>query len=112
MKKPPLFFLLEITVCLLCVCAALLPSLWSHDFLLIPAYVFSHLLYPLAALLLPLLSARAGMNAFVCALPPFLLYIAAWTAFGLNLPAMPTILTLVFSVLGANIGAEIHKRSK
>lgn len=112
MKKPFLYFLLEIGGCLCCLLLSALFSLWPQEFFLIAAYVCSHVLYLLAALFLPLLSAKKGMNAFLCALPPFFLYLIAWTALGLNLPALPTILSLVFSVLGANIGAELKKRAK
>lgn len=112
MKKPLFYLALEIIVCLVCALSPFVLALWPHDFLLILAYAFSHVLYPIAALFLPLIAAKKGVNAFVCALPPFFLYIAVWTVFGGNLPALPTILTLIFSVVGANIGAEIHKRAK
>ncbi len=112
MKKPMLYLLMEIFICLLCVFATLLPSLWPQDYLLIIASACTYVLYPLVSLLLPLWSSRKGANPFLCALPPFLIYLAFWTVLGLNLPAIPTLLSLVLSVLGANIGAEIHKRAK
>ena len=107
-----IFYALEILLCLLCALAPVVLALWPQDFLLVLAYAFSHIVYPLAALFLPLLSALKGTNAFVCALPPFVIYLAVWTVFGLHLPALPTIFTLIFSVVGANIGAEIRKRAK
>ena len=112
MKKPILYLLLEIGGCLCCLLLSVLFSLWPQEFFLIAAYACSHVLYLIAALFLPLIAAKKGTNAFVCALPPFLLYLIVWTALGLNLPALPTILSLVFAVLGANIGAELKKRAK
>ena len=112
MKKSTLYLLLEIALCLLCALIPRLLALWPQDVALVLAWCFSHMLYPACALFTPLMSARKGTEPFLCALPPFLIYLPVWLLFGLNPPAVPAILSLVLAVLGANIGAEIRKRSK
>lgn len=112
MKKALFYLLLEILLCLLCALTPRLLALWPQDAAVLLAWCFSHLLYPVCALLAPLLAASKGNAPFLCALPPFLLYLAVWLPFGLNPPAMPTILSLILAVLGANIGAELLKRHK
>lgn len=112
MKKPRFYLLLEIALCLL---LSLLPHflmLWPQDILTVLAILVSHVLYPAMALLLPLLAARRGVAAFLCALPPFLLYWIPNALLGISLSAVPTLLTLLFSVFGANIGAELYKRNR
>ena len=112
MKKPVLYLLLEILLCMLCAAAPLVLSLWPQDILVVLAWMFSHVLYPVCAFILPMIAAGKGAPAFLCALPPFLIYLPGWILLGLSLPAVPTILSLVLSVLGANTGAEICKRRK
>ena len=110
MKKPGFYLLLEIVVCLLLSLLPHLLMLWPQDAMTVLAILSSHVLYPAMALLLPLWAARRGAAAFLCALPPFLLYLIPQALLGLTLSALPTILTLLFSVLGANLGAELYNR--
>lgn len=111
MKKPIYYWMAEAALLLVCALLPMILSLWPQDSMTALAFISSHILYPALSLLLPLWAARCGAAPFLCALPPFLLYTAAWTVFGLPLPEIPTILTLLLSVLGANIGAESRKRS-
>lgn len=110
MKKPALYLLAEIVLCLLLSLLPHLLTLWPQDIMTVLAIAASYVVYPAAALMLPLTAARHGAAAFLCALPPFPLYLIANSLLGLTLPALPSLLTLLFSVLGANIGAEIRKR--
>ena len=112
MKKPGLYLLLEIVVCLICAVIPFILSLWPQDAAVFLAYAFSHVLYPVCACALALLAAKKGAAAFLCALPPFLIYLPLWIVLGLNVPAVPAILALVLPVIGANTGAEMRKRAK
>jgi len=112
MTRARLYLLAEIALCLLCALAPHLLSLWPQDVAIALAYCFSHILYPIIAFLLPLFAARKGASAFLCALPPFLLYPPLWIVLGLNVPALPAILSLILAVVGANAGAEMQKRHK
>ena len=105
MKKPAVYLLTEVFLCLLCAAAPFLLSLWPQDAAVILSYCISHVLYPVLSFLLPLWCCRKGASAF-------LIYLPGWIITGLNLPALPTVLTLVLAVFGANTGAEIHRRNK
>lgn len=112
MKKQLLYLLMEIGVCLICLVAAFLLMLWPQDAAVLLSCALTHVLYPLLSFLLPLWTCKKGTSAFICAVFPFFLYLPGWIIIGLSLPALPTILTLVLSVLGANTGAEIFRRKK
>ena len=112
MKKPALYLLLEIALCLLFAVLPLVLALWPQDVMMFFSVLLSRVAYPVIALCAPLLAARRGAAAFLCAIPPFILYLLSFTLLGLALPALPALLTLIFSILGANIGAELHKRTK
>ena len=110
MKKPAIYWLIECALLLACALLPMVLSLWPQDGMAFLAVLAAHVLYPALSLFLPWWAARRGAAPFVCAAVPFPLYVAAWTVFGLPLPAVPTLLTLLLSVLGANIGAEKRKR--
>ena len=108
--KKKLLYLTEIALCLLLSFLPRVIALWPQDIMTALSVIFSHVIYPAAAFILPFLAAKAGNAAFLCALPPFPVYLLAWIFSGLSLPAVPAILTLLFSVFGACTGAEIFKR--
>lgn len=112
MKKPARALLAETALCLLLSVLPHLLAFWPQDIMTVLSIFFSHVFYPVAALFLPLLAARRGAEAFLCTLPPFLMYLITNVLTGVTLPALPTILTLLFSVLGASIGAELKKRDR
>lgn len=112
MKKPLLYVLTELFLCLLLALLPFLLSLWPQDAAVALAFLCSHILYPAVSFLLPLWCCRKGASAFVCALIPFLVYLPGFVITGLDLPALPTVLTLVLAVLGANTGAEIRRRKE
>ena len=111
MKKRFLYWLAETALLLL---TALLPAvfmLWPGDAPTVLALLISHILYPALAFMLPLWAAKHGAGALLCALPPFCIYLPAWVIRGLNPPALPCILTLLFAVVGAATGEELRKRA-
>ena len=112
MKKPAKYLLLEVALCLIFALLPVLFALWPQDIMAVLSILFSHAVYPAMALILPLIAARRGATAFLCAVPPFLLYLLVFSLLGLSLPAIPALLTLFLSVTGANIGAELRKRAK
>ena len=112
MKKPVLYLLLEVALCLILALLPIFFGLWPQDVMTVLSVICSHAVYPVMALILPLLAARRGATAFLCAIPPFLLYLLVFSIWGLPLPAVPALLTLFLSVTGANIGTELRKRAK
>lgn len=108
--KKSLLYLTEITLCLLLAFLPRIIALWPQDIMTALSVLCAYALYPAAAFILPCLAAKAGIAAFLCALPPFPIYLLAWIFSGLSLPAVPTLLTLLASVFGAGTGAEIFKR--
>lgn len=111
MKKAFLAFLGETAACLLLAFLPMLFALWPQDNMTVLSVLASHILYPLCALFLPLFAVRMGGSTFFCALIPFTVYIIPRILLGITLPALPTVLTLLLAVMGANIGAEINKRA-
>ena len=108
--KKKLLYLTEIALCLLLSFLPRVIALWPQEIMTALSILCAYALYPAAAFILPFLAAKAGNAAFLCALPPFPLYMLAWIFSGLPLPAVPALLTLLFSVFGACTGAEIFKR--
>ena len=111
MKKAAKCLAVEIVVCTFFAVLPALLTLWPQDIMTALSLISLYVLYPLCALIAPLKAVLHGGSPFLCAVTPFLLFLTVMLLQGLMLPAAPASLSLLLAVLGANIGAEIRKRS-